>query len=115
MIKKNKIIINLTVYRNDIGELIGVGLGSDFCAEHEWGIKKLKNRFKIDDTKDGIEKRAITTSNVFAGDFISNLEWKCFKENKHFVKIDRWFPSSKLCSDCGQVKQDLQLSTGSML
>jgi len=61
---------NLAVYRNDIGELIGVGLGSDFCAEHEWGIKKLKNRFKIDDTKDGIEKRAITTSNVFAGDFI---------------------------------------------
>jgi putative transposase len=43
-------------------------------------------------------------------EFLSNLEWKCFKENKHFVKIDRWFPSSKLCSDCGQVKQDLQLS-----
>lgn len=43
-------------------------------------------------------------------EFLSNLEWKCFKENKHFVKIDRWFPSSKLCSSCGQIKQDLQLS-----
>jgi len=43
-------------------------------------------------------------------EFLSNLAWKCFKENKHFVKIDRWFPSSKLCSNCGQIKQDLQLS-----
>jgi len=43
-------------------------------------------------------------------EFLSNLEWKCFKENKHFVKIDKWFPSSKLCSGCGQIKQDLQLS-----
>lgn len=43
-------------------------------------------------------------------EFLSNLEWKCFKENKHFVKIDKWFPSSKLCSSCGQIKQDLQLS-----
>jgi len=43
-------------------------------------------------------------------EFLSNLEWKAFKENKHFVKIDRWFPSSKLCSNCGQVKQDLKLS-----
>jgi len=43
-------------------------------------------------------------------EFLSNLEWKCFKENKHFVKIDKWFPSSKLCSSCGRIKQDLQLS-----
>lgn len=43
-------------------------------------------------------------------EFLSNLEWKCFKENKYFVKIDKWFPSSKLCSNCGQIQQDLQLS-----
>jgi putative transposase len=43
-------------------------------------------------------------------EFLNNLEWKCFKENKHFVKIDRWFPSSKLCSSCGQVKKELLLS-----
>ncbi len=43
-------------------------------------------------------------------EFLSNLEWKCFKENKHFIKIDRWFPSSKLCSSCGQIKENLKLS-----
>ncbi len=43
-------------------------------------------------------------------EFLSNLEWKCFKVNKHFVKIDRWFPSSKLCSSCGNIKEDLKLN-----
>jgi len=43
-------------------------------------------------------------------EFLTNLEWKCFKENKHFVKIDRFFPSSKLCSSCGQIKEKLELS-----
>jgi len=43
-------------------------------------------------------------------EFLRNLEWKCFKENKHFIKINRWFPSSKLCSNCGQIKKELLLS-----
>jgi putative transposase len=43
-------------------------------------------------------------------EFLKNLEWECFKSNKHFVKIDRWFPSSKLCSNCGQIKKELLLS-----
>jgi len=42
-------------------------------------------------------------------EFLTNLEWKCFKENKHFIKIGRFFPSSKLCSSCGQIKKDLTL------
>lgn len=43
-------------------------------------------------------------------EFLKNLEWKCFKESKHFVKVDRWFPSSKLCFECGNIKSDLKLS-----
>lgn len=42
-------------------------------------------------------------------EFLTNLEWKCFKENKYFVKVGRFFPSSKLCSSCGQIKLDLTL------
>lgn len=29
------------------GELLGISLGSDFCAEHEWGIKELSTHMKI--------------------------------------------------------------------
>jgi len=38
-------------------------------------------------------------------EFLMQIQWKCFKENKHFLTINRWFPSSKLCSNCGQVKE----------
>ena len=26
-----------------------------------------------------------------------------------FLKIDKWFPSSKICSKCGNVKEELKL------
>lgn len=41
-------------------KLVGVDLGADFCAEHEWGIKGLKRSFAIDGDKIGIEGRMIT-------------------------------------------------------
>ena len=43
-------------------------------------------------------------------EFLTFLEWKCLKENKHFVKISRWFPSSKMCNVCGSIKEDLTLN-----
>ena len=44
-------------------KLMGLNLGSDFTAEHEWGIKDLKKSFGINDNDIsvyGIEKRRIT-------------------------------------------------------
>ena len=38
------------------------------------------------------------------------MEWLCFKNYKHFVKISQWFPSSKMCSECGLIKEDLTLA-----
>ena len=40
----------------------------------------------------------------------SMLEYKCNWNDKQFVKIDRFFPSSKTCSKCGWIKQDLTLN-----
>jgi hypothetical protein len=36
---------------NDNGDTIGICLGFDFCAEHEWGIEHLRNSFGISNTK----------------------------------------------------------------
>ena len=44
-----------------IDEFIGVNLGSDACTEHECGIGDIRNSFGMDSTKQGIEKRTITT------------------------------------------------------
>lgn len=42
------------------------------------------------------------------GKFYDYLRYKCEWLGKHFVKIDRFYPSSKLCSACGN-KQDMPL------
>lgn len=35
------------------------------------------------------------------GLFLSMLEYKLSDRNKHLVKVDKWFPSSQICSYCG--------------
>lgn len=37
------------------------------------------------------------------------LEYKCEEKGIEFVKVDRWYPSSKTCSRCGYIKKDLKL------
>ncbi len=44
-------------------KFIGISLGYDFCAEHEWGIKDIKRRFGIPDVNKknlGVESRSIS-------------------------------------------------------
>lgn len=41
---------------------------------------------------------------------IRMLEEKAASAGKTVVKIDRWFPSSKMCSTCGHLLEDLPLS-----
>ena len=35
------------------------------------------------------------------GLFLSMLEYKLSDRNKYFVKVDKWYPSSQICSCCG--------------
>ena len=44
------------------------------------------------------------------GTFLNMIEYKSEKYNRQFVKIDRWYPSSKTCSKCGTKKESLKLS-----
>ena len=44
------------------------------------------------------------------GMFRNMLEYKLGEQGKELVKVDRFFPSSKRCSCCGRVKEDLRLS-----
>jgi len=38
------------------------------------------------------------------------MQYKCLKYGIEFVEVDKWFPSSKTCSECGYVKNKLSLS-----
>ena len=43
--------------------------------------------------------------------FCYMLKYKLVNMNKTLIKIDKWFPSSKMCSKCGNVKSKLELTT----
>jgi len=44
---------------------------------------------------------------------VNFLEYKAARAGKAFVKIDRWFPSSKACSDCGAICDKMPLDVRS--
>jgi putative transposase len=43
------------------------------------------------------------------GEFRRQLEYKCQRAGRQLVVIDRWYPSSKMCSACGFVLAELPL------
>lgn len=45
--------------------------------------------------------------------FVTMLEYKAVRYGRHFAKIDRWFPSSKLCSACGTIADKMPLNVRS--
>lgn len=44
------------------------------------------------------------------GMFVNMLDYKLKDQGKSLVKVDKWYPSSKTCSNCGAVKAELSLS-----
>jgi putative transposase len=45
------------------------------------------------------------------GEFRRQLEYKCQRYGRRLVVIDRWYPSSKMCSVCGYLLAELSLGT----
>ncbi len=45
--------------------------------------------------------------------FVNMLEYKATKHGRTFGKINRWFPSSKMCSQCGRINPDMPLKVRS--
>ena len=43
-------------------------------------------------------------------EFRSKLTAKCSSENIELRIVEPWYPSSKLCYNCGSIKKDLKLS-----
>lgn len=48
---------------------------------------------------------AKSISDVSWSEFNRQLEYKCKWNFKHYIKIDRFFPSSKTCSNCGYIQE----------
>lgn len=55
-------------------------------------------------------KLALSISDASWGEIVRQLEYKCNWYGRTFIKIDRWFPSSKRCGHCGYVADKLPLN-----
>jgi putative transposase len=51
----------------------------------------------------------LSVADAGMGEFVRQLKYKARWFGKQVVQIDRWYPSSKTCSECGYVNEDLAL------
>ena len=74
------------IHRLEDGTLLGVNLGADFTAEHEWGIKRLRELYRIDDAAEGIARRQIrhapTDHLLFDAVTLKQTNWQTRKTTK---------------------------------
>jgi len=79
--------------------------------------RRLADEYDIIGVED-IDMRAMSRSLNFGKSVMDNgfgmlrtmLAYKLEEQGKELVKVDRFFPSSKRCSVCGRIKDDLSLS-----
>jgi len=53
---------------------------------------------------------ANSIASVSWGELFRQLDYKCKWNNRTFYQIDRFYPSSKTCNNCGFINQDLTLA-----
>ncbi len=55
-------------------------------------------------------KLSLAISDASWGELVRQLEYKCDWYGRTLIKIDRWFPSSKRCGNCGHIVDKLPLN-----
>ena len=101
-LKVSKLHKKVKNQRNDYQHKISREIADKFkviCLE----TLKVKNMVKN-------KRLSKSISDVSWGSFIEKLEYKIAENQGYLVKIDRFYPSSKTCSNCGCVKKELKLS-----
>lgn len=55
-------------------------------------------------------KLALSITDVGLGEFKRQMTYKTAWQGEMLLLADRWFPSTKMCSRCGNIKEDMDLS-----
>lgn len=74
-------------------------------ASHHIG---LESPLPVDGLQLRLESAYRESCNGF-GMFWNFLRYKPEERGKHFITVDKWFPSPKKCRHCGEVNFDVQL------
>ena len=73
------------------------------------GLESLSVLQMISKENKGMKGLRNAISNASWFDFSSKLKYKMAESQGHFIQIDRYFPSTKLCFNCGSIR-DIDLS-----
>jgi len=100
-IKVTKVHEKITNSRNDHHHKLSTTLVNDYdlIAVEDLAVKNMIKNPKL--------SKAI--SDCSWGSFLNMLEYKCDWYGKKFVKINRFFPSSKTCSSCDYIMDKMPL------
>lgn len=86
----------------------------NFCHTVSTAIAKQYDAVFVEDINlrglAGALKLGKSTNDNGFGIFRTMLAYKLTSRGKTFAKIDKWYPSSKTCSICGLIKDDLTLA-----
>ena len=86
----------------------------NFCHTASTAIAKQYDAVFVEDINlrglAGSLKLGKSTNDDGFGMFRTMLEYKLTSQGKTFAKTDKWYPSSKTCSVCGFIKNDLTLA-----
>jgi len=113
-------------YRNGFlldkhGNTVAINLGSDQCAEHEWGIKNIRRAFEMQDEPYGLDRRIVRKVpddlRWYAGERNYRAKWRDPYTKKKFSGV--WYehryektePSDREIVLCGEDKEN-PLATG---
>lgn len=86
---------------------------SDFLHKVSSMLIAKASRICVEDLNvEGLKRSWLSksVSDVGWSEFVRQLGYKCSWSGAELVKADRFYPSSKLCSSCGNKKTDLKLS-----
>lgn len=94
---------------------------ADACYARRDFLHKLSTRLINENQVIAVETLAVSNmqknrclaksiSDASWSEFVRQLEYKAHWYGRTLVGIDRWFPSSKRCSDCGHTVQKMPLS-----
>jgi putative transposase len=101
--KKKVAIIHETISnkRNDFIEKISRSLINrfDYIVLEDINLQNMQQCLKL----------GKSVSDLGFGTFRERLRQKAIEVGKEIIKIDKWFPSSKLCSNCGNKYSELKL------
>ena len=101
-LKISKVFDKISNQRNDYQDKISTYLirSNDEIAVEDLNIKGMLKNHKL----------AKQISNVGWNTFINKLTNKAKMYGRNIVKVDRWFPSTKLCGICGNLNNEMTLN-----